>query len=253
VQSWSGRSKAPAAPARKGRRAAKRLTPTSYALLGLIAVRPRSAYDLIAQLKRSTIRLVWPGAESRLYEEPKTLVAHGLVSARAERSRRRRRTVYHVTPRGRRALRRWLDEPGAGLLLEFESMIKVVYGDFGSRDQLLRNLRRIRDGVARRSGLGLALARELADTGPQEPGRAHINAITDRFVVEIMQTTLRWSEWATKIVERWPDTSMNESTAAEARALLRENAERIEAMAAAAPAAIDGPPATAAADVGLRS
>ncbi len=209
----------------------KKLTPTSYALLGQLAIRPWSAYDLIRQIKRSTIRLVWPRAESKLYEEPKNLVAHGLATVKPERAGARRRTVYHITPRGRRALKRWLDEPGAGLLLEFESMVKVVYGDLGTKDQLLTNIGRIRDGVVRRSGLALALTRELADVGPRFPKRAHINAVTNRFIIEVMQTTLRWSQWAERIVERWPGTTLDESMAAEARTLLSENADAVEVMA----------------------
>ena len=42
------------------------LTTTSHAVLGLLAVRPRSAYDLVRQIKRSNIRLIWPRAESKL-------------------------------------------------------------------------------------------------------------------------------------------------------------------------------------------
>jgi hypothetical protein len=148
-----------------------------------------------------------------------------------ERSRGRRRALYQITPRGRRALQAWLDEPGAGLLLEFESMVKVVYGDFGSKAQLLTNVRRIREGVGRRSGLALALARELADVGPRFPRRAHINAITDRFVIDVMQTTLRWAEWAERIVEGWPGTALNASMAGQARKLLTLNADILESMA----------------------
>src|SRR5215831_6916386 len=126
------------------------LTTTSYAVLGLLAIRPRSAYDLVSQIKRSNIRLIWPRAESKLYEEPKNLVAHGLASVRPVRAAdRRRRTVYSITARGRRALGRWLGEPGGGLLLEFENLVKVVYGDFGSREQLLANIRRIREDAVR--------------------------------------------------------------------------------------------------------
>lgn len=212
-------------------RSEKKLTPTSYALLGLLAVRSWSAYELTGQMKRSNIRLLWPRAESKLYEEPKNLVARGLATVRSELVGARQRTVYHITPRGRRELRRWLDEPGEGLLVEFESMLKVVYGDFGTKEQLLTNIRRIREGMVRRSALGLALARELADAGPRFPERSHINAIADRFIIEMMQTTLRWSQWAERIVERWPDTALNESMAAAARKLLRENADAVEAMA----------------------
>ncbi len=231
----------------------RRLTTTSYAILGLLAVRARSAYDLVEQMKRSNIRLIWPRAESKLYEEPKSLVAHGLATMRADqvgkvrsvrkhqarqtrpaRNGGRRRTVYAITPAGRRALRRWLDQPGAGFLLEFESMIKVVYGDFGSKEQLLTNIRRIHEDVVQGAGLGRGLVRELADQGPRFPERAHVIAIVDRYLIEVMETTLRWSQWAERIVARWPSTTLNASMAAEARTLLTQNADAVEAVASLA-------------------
>jgi DNA-binding MarR family transcriptional regulator len=64
---------------------------------------------------------IWPRAVSRLYEEPKKLVAAGLASSRTEATGRRRSTVYSITPAGREALAAWLAEPGAGPLLECEA------------------------------------------------------------------------------------------------------------------------------------
>jgi len=210
------------------------LTTTSYAVLGLLAVRPRSAYDLVRQIKRSNVRLIWPRAESKLYEEPKTLVAHGLASAAVARTGARRRSVYRITPRGRHALRQWLDEPGAALLLEFESMVKVVYGDFGTKEQLLANIRRIRDGTVERASASLPLVQELAEVGPCFPERAHVIAVADRFLVEILQTTLRWAEWAEHVVGEWSGTRQDRAMASQARRVLAENAAAVEMIAARA-------------------
>jgi len=211
------------------------LTTTSYAVLGLLAVRPRSAYDLVRQIKRSNVRLIWPRAESKLYEEPKTLVAHGLATAGVARTGARRRSVYRITPRGRHALRQWLGEPGAALLLEFESMVKVVYGDFGTKEQLLANIQRIRAGTVERASASLPLVRELAEVGPRFPERAHVIAVADRFLVDVLQTTLRWSEWAEHVVEQWSGTRQDRAMAAQARRVLGENAAAVEAIAARAP------------------
>ena len=79
------------------------LTPTSYAILGLLAVKPWTTYELAQQMDRALGRF-WPRAESKLYEEPKKLVAHGLARASSETVGKRRRTVYTITAKGRRAL-----------------------------------------------------------------------------------------------------------------------------------------------------
>ena len=90
----------------------KELTSTSYAVLGLLAARPRTAYQLATLVARG-LRFVWPRAEGRIYDEPRLLADHGLALARREHTGRRPRTVYSITPEGRRALRRWITEPGA--------------------------------------------------------------------------------------------------------------------------------------------
>ena len=52
----------------------KSLTTTSYAVLGLLALRPWTTYELAKQVQRS-LDWFWPRAERKLYDEPKRLVA----------------------------------------------------------------------------------------------------------------------------------------------------------------------------------
>jgi hypothetical protein len=56
------------------------LTTTSFAILGLLAIKPWTTYELAVQMERTLYR-TWPRARSRLYEEPRKLVAHGLAVA----------------------------------------------------------------------------------------------------------------------------------------------------------------------------
>ena len=72
------------------------LTPTSYAVLGLLAIKPYTTYELAKQVDR-TLHRFWPRARSKLYEEPKKLVAHGLAEATPGAQGRRPRTVYSIT------------------------------------------------------------------------------------------------------------------------------------------------------------
>jgi PadR family transcriptional regulator AphA len=49
--------------------AERELTTTSYAILGLLAIKPWSTYELAAQMRRN-LHYFWPRAESNLYAEP---------------------------------------------------------------------------------------------------------------------------------------------------------------------------------------
>src|SRR5688500_17042939 len=120
-----------------------RLTTTTYGVLGLLAVRPHSTYELAKAMGRSVGR-VWPRAQSKLFEEPKKLVQHGYADAREDFVGRRPRTVYTITRSGRRALAEWLSEPGDGPALEFEGLVKLVFADHGTRADALATIARAR-------------------------------------------------------------------------------------------------------------
>src|SRR5690349_11930597 len=93
------------------------LTATSHAILALLALREGGAYDVTERMETG-LRFYWPRARSKLYEEPKKLVANGLAKACEQTTGKRRRVVYRITPKGRRALAQWLSHPGGGPVLE---------------------------------------------------------------------------------------------------------------------------------------
>ena len=57
-----------------------RVIPDPKLSLARGAIKPWTTYELIQQVER-TLRRVWPRAQSKLYEEPKKLVAHGFATA----------------------------------------------------------------------------------------------------------------------------------------------------------------------------
>ena len=181
----------------------QRLTTTSYVILGLLALRRWSTYELAQQMRR-TIPYYWPRAESHIYEEPRKLVDHGLATAKREFVGRRPRTVYAITDKGRRALKRWLGEPGRGPLVEFEGLVKVLFAEQGTKEQLLTTLRSIRAEAERTRQHHAALAAELAGTGGPFPERLHVNALVFKFMWEQAEMLARWTAWAEEEVARWP-------------------------------------------------
>jgi PadR family transcriptional regulator, regulatory protein AphA len=180
------------------------LTTTSYVILGHLALRSWSTYELAKQLQRST-RHYWPRAESKIYEEPKKLVALGLASATREYTGRRRRTVYSITGKGHTALRRWLDEPAAPPLVEFAGIVKVLFAEQGTKQQLLATLCSIREQAEQARGEHAELARDLTTTGGPFPDRLHVNALVFKFMWEHTETVIRWATWAEREVEAWPE------------------------------------------------
>ena len=76
------------------------LTSTSFALLGQLALRPWSGYEMTRNVTR-TLHWFWPRAESVLYDEVKRLATIGLAETREAPGRRGRpMSVYSITPAG---------------------------------------------------------------------------------------------------------------------------------------------------------
>jgi PadR family transcriptional regulator, regulatory protein AphA len=166
-----------------------------------------TAYELAKQMERA-VHYFWPRAERKLYDEAKNLVAHGLASARKDHVGRRPRTVYAITGRGRRALRRWLARDNAPHALEFEAVAKIFFADQGSKQELLTNVRSVSDEASRYLEHLDRLARETVGTGGGPfPERAHINVLTFTFGWAFADALLRWSKWAETEVEKWSDVN----------------------------------------------
>jgi DNA-binding PadR family transcriptional regulator len=180
------------------------LSTTSYAVLGLLAIKPWSSYELTQQMDRSLGRF-WPRAASKLYEEPKKLVAHGFARAEEVATGRRSRMVYAITPKGRRALRAWLAEPGAGPVVEFEQLLKVFFAEHGSTGDLRRTLATVEDWARQRNAENAAVGASYVEGEGMFPERMPELVLTSRFLTDFYVLVGEWAQWAGGVIESWPE------------------------------------------------
>lgn len=205
------------------------LTSTSFAILGLLAVKPWTTHELVQQVDRS-LRRIWPRATSKLYEEPKKLVAHRYARATDDSVGRRPRTRYTITAKGRRALAAWLSEPGDGPILECEQLVKIHFADSGTKADVLANLDAARAWVLEQNEENLTTARAYVEGRSAFPERAALNQLPGRFLTEFYVMVARWVQWATEKVERWPDDVTRapfDTSAAEEAVELAESIPRL--------------------------
>lgn len=180
------------------------MTTTSYAILGLLAVKSWTTHELVQQVDRS-LRRIWPRAQSKLYEEPKKLVAHGYAKASDDSVGRRRRTRYTITARGRSALAAWLREPGDGPILECEQFLKIHLADSGTTADIVTNIEAMREWVLVQNEENLATARAYLEQRGAFPERAALNQLVGTFLTDFYVTLAEWVDWASRVVEGWPD------------------------------------------------
>jgi len=179
------------------------LTPTSYAVLGLLAIREWTTYELANQTQRS-YGYFWARARRRIYDEPRRLAAAGYATVRKETVGRRPRQCWRITPAGRQALGRWLEEPATDVpVLEFEGMLKVFTAENGNKQALLDTLAGIGAAARERRAVLETLCDELARTGGPFPDRIHTNALAMSYMLAVNDATLAWAAESEQTVRQW--------------------------------------------------
>jgi PadR family transcriptional regulator, regulatory protein AphA len=202
------------------------LTTSSYAVLGLLALRSWTTYELAEQMKRA-LGMFWPRAESGIYREPKKLEAHGLARGTTEFVGRRPRTRYTITAAGRRALADWVPTPGAGPVIEFEQLVKVFYAEHATKADLLATLAGVRTEIEDQTVATAGIPREYLEGRGGYPERLPWLILAGKFLDDIQQAVDRWAEWAIGVVEEWPDDLTRAEPDRDALELMEANEEAI--------------------------
>jgi DNA-binding PadR family transcriptional regulator len=185
----------------------RRPTTSTFALLGLLSLRPWSAYELAQQATRS-LRYTHPRTESHLYEEAKRLLQLGWATTRIEHNGRRKRTIYEITDDGRQALQAWFETPPRDPQLEFETLLRMLFADQTDAATLDRWLEETGERARQLLDDGLERVLRPYVTGDvQFPERSHIIALLGAFVAEYLRLIERWSEFARDEIGSWPGTA----------------------------------------------
>lgn len=106
-------------------------SPTTYGLLGLLAVRSWTGYELTRQVRRS-LRFVWSVSDGHLYREQKRLVELGWASVEEEAAGQRSRKRYTITEAGRTALSDWLATEPEEPHFQIEGVLRMFFGDLSA-------------------------------------------------------------------------------------------------------------------------
>jgi DNA-binding PadR family transcriptional regulator len=155
-------------------------SPATYGLLGMLAVRSWTGYELTRQVRRS-LRFIWPTSEGHLYREQKRLVSLGWAVVEQEQTGRRTRNRYTITQAGREALARWLATPPEEPHLQIEGVLRVFYANLAGPADLHRSMTTTAEQAhSMLATLQGFVAEYLADGGPMDMLEQGIGGPGDR-------------------------------------------------------------------------
>jgi DNA-binding PadR family transcriptional regulator len=201
------------------------------AILGLLGIDRWTPYELVQHMKRSTIQYIWPRAESKIYEEPKRLLASGYASKTADQGDPRR-TRYGISPAGRHVLHEWLDRPGGGVSFESEGALKILFAENGTKEQLLATISAMRADALVHLGRRADVFDEVSRDGPPYPDRIHQSALVFELVQRLHTTVVEWSDFADERARQWPTLVPDEHMRSEALRLVHDLRDRARATVA---------------------
>src|SRR5256885_15935211 len=111
----------------------KQLSGTGRFVLGLLALRRRSGYEIKQTIVKTT-RFFWNASYGQIYPELRRLADAGLVEGEAAPRGDRARTLYRLTAKGRRRLKGWLAQPDFRVDIRDEGLLKLFFADLLPRE-----------------------------------------------------------------------------------------------------------------------
>jgi DNA-binding PadR family transcriptional regulator len=116
---------------------------STWAILGLIARKPRSGYDVKRTID-ATIRHFWAASYGQIYPELKRLSEAGLVKGIDASTGGRKRSVYEITADGEDELKAWLRRPPETTEMREEGLLKLFFAGVLPPEQAIETLRAMR-------------------------------------------------------------------------------------------------------------
>ena len=169
------------------------LTPTEYAVLGLLTSGEQSGYDLQKYAERS-VGYFWTPAKSRIYATLPRLVNAGLVRRRdVVQSGRPNKQLYRLTRAGEEELRRWIaEEPLEPETSRNTLLVRIFFGDVAAPEEVLAHIRQRRaEAEQLKAELEAMDAERQDDVYPR---------LTRLYGLEYAKATIRWAKAAEQLL-----------------------------------------------------
>lgn len=168
---------------------------TRYAVLGLLAWKPMSGYDIRKHISDS-VGHFWCESYGQIYPVLKELTEEGLATRSVEQQEHRPdRHVYSITDRGREEFGQWLAEPPEVLRHRVEVLLKLLFAKQGPVEDSIRHVQHFREQQTALFEHYTHLGGELREQYPDEPSLPFW-LVTLRCGVHVSRAFLDWCDEA---------------------------------------------------------
>ena len=173
------------------------LSATAKVILGMLAARPRSGYE-IKTLVDNSARFFWAASYGQIYPELKRLEKAGLITGADASQGARQRTVYKLTAQGRKAAREWIDGPPQVFELRDEGLLELFFAGAINPARLAEIARERAAQAREKTEVLRSVQAQVGDPSKYESPEASPDAGS----LTVLRYGIESSEWAAEWFER---------------------------------------------------
>jgi DNA-binding PadR family transcriptional regulator len=178
---------------------------TQFAILGILMLGPSSGYE-IAKFCREVLNSFWSESYGQIYPRLKQLVEQGLVKKKELPGSNRRKAIYTITAKGRKAVAAWAAQPSAPQPVRNEMLLKVFFGAELPLETSRQQIAQFLDGQEHALGFLKSVEKELASVELTERQRVHWH-MTIRMGIHVIRARIKWAKESLVELERFESSS----------------------------------------------
>ena len=165
---------------------------TQFAILGILMHGPSSGYE-IAKFCREVLNSFWSESYGQIYPRLKQLEDQGLVKKKDDPESKRKKAIYSITAKGRKAVSRWAATPSQPQPVRNEMLLKVFFGADLPIEHSTTQISGFLTTQARALGCLKSVEKELADEELGDRQRMHWR-MTIRMGIHVIQARIKWAK-----------------------------------------------------------
>lgn len=162
------------------------LSATAKVILGMLAMRPRSGYEIKSFVDHST-RYFWAASYGQIYPELRRLAEAGLVEGTDSPTGGRQRTIYELTKAGRHALDEWHQVPADHFEYRDEALLKLFFAGAVAPERAAEISRD-------RAAAAAEVADEMREVEAAAEGKDQASYAVLRFGIDFNEFIAEWFE-----------------------------------------------------------
>ncbi|MFC4101370.1 PadR family transcriptional regulator [Paenibacillus xanthanilyticus] len=174
----------------------KRINTTHFAILGLLRIKPMSAYELV-KFSKESIGLFWNESYGHIHKSLQQLEREGAVSLLEETTTGRQKKVYGITTEGCGQLDAWLTQAPEEPVMRNELLMKLFVSDDRHLPNMIAYLEEER--TAGKQMLDLLGGIKTMVTSVDNP-QARLWLLTLDYGERYVRMTIEWCEHALDVL-----------------------------------------------------